>query len=614
MEVQQTYKENIHKNNTLLDSSEFVSKSMSFKGRNLTDALWETLETYPSVEILVLDDNNITTLPKNILKKCFPRLRVLSMRKNKLTSLSAESLEHPTLEIADFEENTDLSELLLEEAGGTAGAMGSGVPPIGTAAHTVMFLGLLKTQIATISPNFFKAFSSLNKLMIHCESICGACGYGFLNSLAKLQCLVVTGARTNSCHLCKVTGGAHGAMGSSLYALACTMPNLVELDLSGKNMSIEYFVFIAPMPCLRVLRMQGKVVRDMSLRDWPGILKTLKHLTLGVIDDEHDANFAKPGAESTFYAERILEATNLESLSFDSRTNKKIKFSLGTKKVVFPHLRHLTIKNCDLRPLTFFNQENAPLLDSLEIVNGHFTEGYFYTIKKRLGDRLKSLRIGIENMDASQAIYDLFTFIRSHQQLDVLHLNVCESITESQSFYKYFSDRPPIKELYVIGRMNIHRMKRFLYQIGHCSTLTSLLLDIEEPSTVMAYFYPVFNLSFFSLKGTFIGKKDVLGAKPESPNDLKKLGGMKHLSVLDLSGCRLSVVPDNIISSLSFLSQLYINDNQLKDLPEDLVALLKTQKNVPLYIDISNNHLGMDKIDKMSIINCWLGTSGFILY
>ncbi|KAI5181964.1 hypothetical protein NEOKW01_2112 [Nematocida sp. AWRm80] len=620
MQVQQTYKENINDANTTEPSKGFFSKTMSRKSCGLTDEWWTMLDIKESVEILIIDDNKLTILPAETLRRCFPNLKILSMKNNQLKKVSIEALAHPLLEVLDLEGNASLNKLVMEECDQREESK----EDEGRAANNIEehdalprlgVMNLLGTQVSYIHVSFFKSIPHLNRLWMNATNLCGGCGFEFLGHFLLLEHLKITGVSTSSCDKCKsekAMAGFSTAVKNSIYNMVCKMITLTELDLSGKDMNIDYFVFHLPLANLATLRMQGRLVRDMSLRDWAGILKTLKHLSLGVIDDLEDLNAQKISNDSTFYAERILEATNLESLSFDCETSRRIKFSLGTKKIIFPFLKHLTIKNCDLRPLTFFNRENAPLLDSLEIISASFTEGYFYTIKKRLGNRLRSLRIGIEKMDAPQAIYDLFTFIRSHKDLEILHLTVCDTITESQSFYKYFSDRPNLKELYVIGKMNTHRMKRFLYQLGHCSTLNTLLLDIEAPSVVLSYFTPIKNLAMLSLKSTFTSSIDQ--TLPISKADLSKIQEMKNLVVLDLSFCKLEEFPAEILMPLKHLGYLYLNNNQLPSLPSELIAYLASKKDTVMHIDVSCNNLDPDEVETLLINGTWLGQSGFILY
>ncbi|KAI5174828.1 hypothetical protein NEFER01_0824 [Nematocida sp. LUAm1] len=604
----ETYKENQIDHTTEKINEGYQGKSLSLKGQGLTNEWWKLVGYMPTVEILLLDENLFSELPESILKKKFPKLRVVSLKKNKIQRISAEALFHPLLEIADFEGNTSLTELFVSEAYEEQEKSEEGAP-------SLRILNLLETSVNSIEKEFFRWIPDIKWLFMHVEHMCGGCGFDFLSILENLQHLKLTGVKTGSCSVCTPEKGSSGfstAVQFAIYNMVCKMTSLVEIDLSGKDMNIDYFVFLTPLPHLESLRIQGRLVRDMSLRDWPGILKTIKHLSLGVIDGSEESSEVKKLGESTFYTEKILEATSLESLSFDSETSRKIKFSLGTKKVIFPYLRHLTIKNCDLRPLTFFNKENAPLLTSLEIISSSFTEGYFYTIKKRLGNRLTSLRIGIEKMDAPQAIYDLFTFIRSHSELECLHLSVCDTITESQSFYKYFSDRPTLKELCIVGKMNIHRMKRFLYQLGHCSSLSHVLLDIEEPSAVMSYFYPIFSLSFFSLKSTYA--EDPKAPIPPKRSDLEKLAAMSNLQSLDLSGCGLTQFPTLILQNLSNLSHLYLNNNRISELDEALLEILREKKDNPLYIDLSDNLIRKGYIINALIKCSWLGESGFIIF
>lgn len=615
MQVQQKYTENRNTEDATVSEKKFCSKTLSVKGQGLGDAWWTSLGLYDSVEILILDENEFASFPKNILKETFPQLRVLSARKNQFSAISIDALEHPLLEVIDLEGNAHLRALLGDEESppesedGREGRVHIKLP-------SASLLNLQGTRVETIDRSFFQHMCMLETLQMHGGWRCGGCGFEFLGYLGELQSLKVTDVRTAACNLCKTDKSAPGfslAVAYSIYNMVCKMTSLVELDLSGKNMSIDYFMFLTPLPNLSSLRMHGRLVRDMSLRDWPGILKGLRHLSLGVIDNtEEEGHAHRLYGESTFYAEKILEATNLESLSFDSTTLRRIKFSLGTRKVVFPHLRHLTIRNCDLRPLTFFNRENAPSLDSLEIISASFTEGYFYTIKKRLGNRLRSLRIGIEKMDAPQAIYDLFTFIRSHQSLECLHLNVCETITESQSFYKYFSDKPALTELYVMGRMNTHRMKRFLHQLGQCTTLEALLLDIENPAVVLSYFCPLESLTFLSLKGSHAP-----AGKPALPihlGDLERLALMPRLCVLDLSGCGLEAFPAVVLQKLTALEHLYLNNNSISHLSDEAVLALRAREGRPLQVDLSSNPLNQKQIEETLINGSWLGLSGMILY
>ncbi|KAI5190652.1 hypothetical protein NECID01_1093 [Nematocida sp. AWRm77] len=615
MQVQQKYTENRSEEDRSISAEKFCSKTLSVKGQGLGDGWWESLSLYDSVEILILDENEFTSFPKNILKQIFPKLKVLSAKRNKFCKLSIEAFDHPLLEIIDLENNELLTDLYCERKT-TPETEDIKEEEGHIVLSSISLLNLQGTNLEVVDKEFFHHMYMLEKLQMHGGRLCGGCGFEFLGYLGHLQSLKVTGVKTSSCSACKTDKNAPGfslAVAYSIYNMVCKMSTLVELDLSGKSMSIDYFMFLTPLPNLSSLRMQGRLVRDMSLRDWPGILKSLRHLSLGVIDNmEEDLAMHRMYGESTFYAEKILEATNLESLSFDSVTLRRIKFSLGTRKVVFPHLRHLTIRNCDLRPLTFFNKENAPALESLEIISTSFTEGYFYTIKKRLGNRLRCLRIGIERMDAPQAIYDLFTFIRSHQNLECLHLNVCETITESQSFYKYFSDKPTLKELYVMGRMNIHRMKRFLSQLGQCTSLETLLLDIESPAAVLTYFCPLESLTFFSLKSSYApeGKP----ALPVHVADLESLGQMPHLLVLDLSGCGLETFPAGILQKLSSLEQIYLNNNNISHISDEVIAFLHARTEHPLYVDISCNPLNKKQIEKSLINGTWLGKSGMILY
>ncbi|KAH9386952.1 uncharacterized protein NEMAJ01_1848 [Nematocida major] len=608
--AQQTCNENRNSNDDRFDVKSFRSKILSRKGRGLVDERWLEAHVVESAEVLVLDENQLSLLPPGALRKYFPRLKILSLRGCSLERLSIEAISHPTLEIIDVEGNVGLTSLSVWEGSPKEGAALEGLP-------SLQVLNLLGTSIMHIDPGFFEYTQNLRRLNMHVESVCGGCGFGFLGMLEFLECLKFTGVRTGSCSICKTemhTAGFSTVIKYSIYNMVCKMASLIELDLSGRSMNIDYFIFHAPLPELATLRLQGKLVRDMSLRDWPGIIKTIRHLSLGVLDDSEDASGQKAYSESTFYTEKILEATNLESLSFDCETTRRIKFSLGTKKVVFPHLRHLTIKNCDLRPLTFFNKENAPALDSLEIVSVSFTEGYFYTIKKRLGNRLRSLRIGIEKMDAPQAIYDLFTFIRSHKNMEILHLAVCETITESQSFYKYFSDQPALKELYVIGQMSVQRMKRFLYQLGRCETLKSLLLDIEDPALVLTYFCPIRTLEFFSLKGTYRNHSNFhtkLGTDEEA---FGKIGEMPALQVLDMGHCGLSGFPPSVLAKFSDLKYLYLNNNNMHDIPDQTVSYLASFKEKPLFVDISDNPTDVHKIEKTVCNETWLGVSGFVMY
>lgn len=624
--MQQTYKENTDKEifseKEKKQQKAFLSKSLSLQRQGLTDAWWNAVTPKETVEILILDENCFTEIPRNVLKEKFPQLKLLSIKKNRIEKLSIEALSHPMLEILDLQGNTSLCSLELS-ANGTGiirekvynnqiNNNNERIERIEKIEHLSM-LNLLETNIEYIEREFFLHLPALENLKMHIENICGGCEFGFLQSLEQLRILQMTGVRTSSCSTCKleksITGFSSGVK-NSIYNIVCRMTQLKELDLSGKNMSIDHFVFLSPLPYLESLRMQGRLVRDMSLRDWPGILKTIKHLSLGVVDDTDETKVQKMYNESTFYAERILEATNLVSLSFDSITTRRIKFSLGTKKVIFPYLTHLTIKNCDLRPLTFFNKENAPSLNSLEITSMSFTEGYFYTIKKRLGNRLRHLRIGIEKMDAPQAIYDLFTFIRSHKSLESLHLSVCDTIMESQSFYKYFSDHPRLQELYICGKMNNYRMKRFLHQLGHITTLKVLLLDIEEPSVVMLHFCPIPELRFFSLKSTYaVNPKFPI---PISQQSLEKIGTMKSLEVLDLSGCGIEALPANLIPNLQQLTHLYLDNNRISFLPDKMISALRMEKKV-VYVDISKNFLDRETIEDTLINECWLGRSGFIL-
>jgi len=613
MEMQQKYAENRNDHGAAVSAQDFSSKTMSVKGQKLTDSWWDTLGIYESVEILILDENKFTALPRNKLKECFPNLKILSAKKNQIEKLTTDALAHPSLEVADFEDNRALVALVHSRKGA---ARDENQEEQRHSEGSLALLNLEGSSIAAVDSEFFYTFYGITSLKIDAENLCGGCGFEFLQNLVNLRSLKVTGVCSSSCSKCRpeknvVTFDKY--YGNSIYSIVCKSTSLVELDLSGKNMSIDYFMFLNPLPNLVSLRMQGRLVRDMNLRDWPGILHTLKHLSLGVIDGPEDAELQKLYSESTFYAEKILEATNLETLSFDSETNRRIKFSLGTRKVVFPFLKHLTIRNCDLRPLTFFNKENAPMLESLEIVSSSFTEGYFYTIKKRLGSRLKMLRIGIEKMDAPQAIYDLFTFIRSHQDLETLHLDVCETITESQSFYKYFSDRPGLKELYVMGRMTTHRMKRFLYQLGYSTQLRTLLLDIEDPSVVLSYFQPVKNLVFFSLKSTHAmpGMGPPLHVDRE---DVAKIGEMKSLVTLDLAGCGLQEFPGEVFAELKSLKHLYLNDNNLLYLPEGFADELASKPETPMYVDISCNPINRRQVEASLINGCWLGRSGYILY
>lgn len=610
--AQLTYDENRNNIDNSVSPKSFHSKILSRKGRGLENENLFGSGVMESVEVLILDGCQLNSIPVGAIEKCFPKLRVLSLKECSLEKVSIEVFSHPTLEIIDFEGSKNLSHLAVWE----------GMPPLGSGKTMLGFpslqvLNLEGTNLTGIDKEFFTYMPGLLRLHMHSEGLCGGCGFGFLGILEVLECLKITGVRTGSCNTCKPeknSGVFSTAIKYSLYNMVCKMESIVELDLSGKGMNIDYFVFHTPLPYLASLRMQGKLVRDMSLRDWPGIVKTIRHLSLGVIDGTDDASGIKAFSESTFYAERILEATNLESLSFDCETSRRIKFSLGTKKVVFPYLRHLTIKNCDLRPLTFFNKENAPVLDSLEIISTSFTEGYFYTIKKRLGNRLRSLRIGIERMDAPQAIYDLFTFIRSHKNLEILHLSVCETITESQSFYKYFSDQPSIKELYIIGKMSLQRMKRFLYQLGKCSSLTSLLLDIEDPATVLSNFHPIKSLHFFSIKGTYRNHTAFFMAQGSLEEDFTKLMEMPSLEVLDLSGCGFSVFPSFVLPHMNSLKYLYLNNNNVHDLSDQVLSYLATVKDRPLFIDISENPIDIQKIEMTLNNETSMEISGFVIY
>lgn len=608
--AQQTYNENRNNISDRLSAKSFHSKILSRKGRGIEDEKWIESAVIETVEVLILDENQLASLPEGGIKKCFPKLKVLSLKRCNLQKLSIEALSHPTLQILDVEGNASLSHLGIWEKERKENVELSGLP-------SLQVLNILQTNVHSMDPQFFSYMPSLQRLEMHTESLCGGCGFGFLSLLNNLECLKLTGVTTASCPRCKTdkhTAGFSTAIKYSLYNMVCKMTSLFELDLSGKGMNIDYFVFHLPLPYLTSLRMQGKLVRDMSLRDWPGIIKTIKHLSLGVIDDIEEDTMQKVYTEATFYAEKILEATNLESLSFDCETIRRIKFSLGTRKVVFPYLRHLTIKNCDLRPLTFFNKENAPALDSLEIISNSFTEGYFYTIKKRLGNRLRSLRIGIERMDAPQAIYDLFTFIRSHKNLEILHLAVCDTITESQSFYKYFSDQPTLKELYVMGRMSVQRIKRFLYQLGRCDSLRCLLLDIEDPFLVLSYFNPIRNLEILSLKGTYRNHANFYVQHNSAEEDLSKLGEMSSLQVLDVGHCGFSTFPPSVLIQFTSLKYLYLNNNNLHDLSEEMISYFASIKKEPLFIDISNNPIDVQKIEQTICNNTWLGSSGFVIY
>ncbi|KAI5192162.1 hypothetical protein NEMIN01_1855 [Nematocida minor] len=610
--AQQTYNENRNNTDNSFAAKSFHSKILSRKGRGLENEKWLESGIMESVEVLILDENQLSTVPVGALKKYFPKLKILSMKGCNLERLSIEALSHPTLEIIDVEGNKNLTHLAVweEDSDQERSHEGLGLP-------SLQVLNMGATSIKNIDSSFFSYMPGLLRLHMYAEGLCGGCGFGFLSILEVLECLKITGARTSSCTICKTEKHAAGfstAIKYSLYNMVCKMTSLIELDLSGKGMNIDYFVFHSPLPYLATLRMQGKLVRDMSLRDWPGIVKTIRHLSLGAIDDTDEPNSQKSFSESTFYAERILEATNLESLSFDCETTRRIKFSLGTKKVVFPYLRHLTIKNCDLRPLTFFNKENAPVLDSLEIISASFTEGYFYTIKKRLGNRLRSLRIGIERMDAPQAIYDLFTFIRSHKNLEILHLTVCDTITESQSFYKYFSDQPTLKELYVIGKMSLQRMKRFLYQLGRCSSLTNLLLDIEDPVLVLSHFYPIKSLQQFSLKGTYRNHASFFMPQNGPSEDFSKLTEMSSLQVLDLGYCGFSMFPSFVLLHLTSLKYLYLNNNNLHGISEHIISYFASIKEEPLFVDISGNPTEVEKIEQQLTNGTWLGASGFVIY
>ncbi|EHY65040.1 hypothetical protein NERG_02096 [Nematocida ausubeli] len=609
MRAQPTYNENTNNISDKHNTKPFHSKILSRKGRGLEDDKWIGSAVMENVEVLILDENQLSTLPNGVLARCFPKLKVLSMKNCSVGKLSIEALSHPVLEVLDLQGSKNLTRLSVWEEESKDVSL-VGLP-------SLQILNLLDTNVSMLDPMWFNYMPNLLWLHMHCENICGGCGFGFLGVLDVLQCLKFTGITTGACLSCKTENHSAGfstAIKFSIYNMVCNMSSLVTLDLSGRNMNIDYFIFHAPLPYLEGLRMQGKLMRDMSLRDWPGIIKTIKHLSLGVIDDSEEQSVQKTQGEATFYAEKILEASNLESLSFDCETVRRIKFSLGTRKVVFPYLRHLTIKNCDLRPLTFFNKENAPALDSLEIISCSFTEGYFYTIKKRLGNRLRSLRIGIEKMDAPQAIYDLFTFIRSHKNLEILHLSVCDTITESQSFYKYFSDQPSLKELYVIGKMSIQRMKRFLYQLGRCSSLTTLLLDIEDPCLVLSYFYPIRSLHFLSLKGTFKNHSNFFVNQSTTQDDFAKISEMGLLQVLDVSYCGLTKFPASILPHLMSLRYLYLNNNHLHDISESMLSYLASIKEEPLFIDISNNPTDVNKIEQTICNNTWLGVSGYVLY
>lgn len=610
--AQPTYNENRNNIDNSVSPKSFHSKILSRKGRSLDDENWLESGIMESVEVLILDGCQLSSISAGALEKYFPNLKVLSLKESSLEKLSVEAFSHSKLEIIDLQGSKNLSHLAEWE---TDLPLDRSIPMGGFPSLQV--LNLEGTNVKRIDIEFFAYMPGLLRLHLHSEGLCGGCGFEFLGIVEVLGYLKITGVRTGSCNNCKTekhTGGFSTAVKHSLYNMVCKMESLIELDLSGKGMNIDYFVFHTPLPYLATLRMQGKLVRDMSLRDWPGIVKTIKHLSLGAIDDIDESSGHKSFNESTFYAERILEATNLESLSFDCETSRRIKFSLGTKKVVFPYLRHLTIKNCDLRPLTFFNKENAPALDSLEIISSSFTEGYFYTIKKRLGNRLRSLRIGIERMDAPQAIYDLFTFIRSHKSLEILHLSVCDTITESQSFYKYFSDQPTIKELYIIGRMSLQRMKRFLYQLGKCTSLTTLLLDIEDPAAVLSNFYPIKSLQFFSLKGTYKNYSAYFMPQDSPQEDFTKLTEMPSLQVLDLSNCGFNMFPSFVLAHLSSLRYLYLNNNNLHGLSEHVISYLAEIKDLPLFIDISDNPTDLQKIEKHLTNGTWLGTSGFVIY
>ncbi|KAI5165886.1 hypothetical protein NEIRO03_0803 [Nematocida sp. AWRm78] len=610
MHAQPAYNENTNNISNTHNTKPFQSKILSRKGRGLEDDKWIGSAVMEHVEVLILDENQITRLPAGELARCFPKLKVLSMKSCSIEKLSIEVLSHPTLEVLDLEGCKNLTRLSVWEEESKDGLLLGGVP-------SLQILNLLNTNISVMDSEWFGYTPNIMWLHMHCENICGGCGFGFLGELDILRCLKLTGIVTGSCINCKTENHSAGfstAIKYSIYNMVCNMTSLVNLDLSGKEMNIDYFIFHAPLPYLEAIRMQGKLMRDMSLRDWPGIIKTIKHLSLGIIDHVEEQSPQKALSESTFYAEKILEASNLESLSFDCETVRRIKFSLGTRKVVFPYLRHLTIKNCDLRPLTFFNKENAPALDSLEIISPSFTEGYFYTIKKRLGNRLRSLRIGIEKMDAPQAIYDLFTFVRSHKNLEILHLSACDTITESQSFYKYFSDQPSLKELYVIGKMSVQRMKRFLYQLGRCSSLTTLLLDIEEPCLVLSYFYPIRSLRFLSLKGTFKNHSNFFVHQSTPQADFAKLSEMGNLQVLDVSYCGLTKFPSSILPGFKSLQYLYLNNNHLHDLSESMVSYLSSIKEEPLFIDISSNPTDVQKIEQTICNNTWLGISGYVLY
>lgn len=613
MQVKETYKENNDEKEKRNYATAFRSKTLSLKGEGLTDEWWKTLKDYPTVEVLIIDQNNISCIPEKALQTHFPRLKILSMRRNKIKNLHVRQLAHPTLEILDLEGCAELVSLLSSEEEGAAAIEQCAGGEGGPCAPVLRVVNLTDTTLTVVEKTFFLHLPQLQKLELGMSNVCASCGFGFLASVSRLVYLKISGIRTSLCARCNSTEGNAVCMNQGIYSMICNISGLRELDLSGPDMSIEYFVFTAPLPQLRVLKMRGRLVRDISLRDWPGILKTIQHLTLGVVESkEEDRAQQSYQGDTTFYAERILEATNLETLCFESdASNRRIKFSLGTKKVFFPYLRCLVIKNCDLRPLTFFNRENAPSLDSLEIISKTFSEGYFYTIKKRLGNRLRHLRIGIEQMDASQAIYDLFTFIRSHKALENLHLQLCDTIAESQSFYKYFTDKPPLKELYLIGRVSPNRMKRILHQLGHYGSLRTLLLDIGDPCVVMENFSPPLLLREFLLKNTH-GRPGVECYIP--PIYFENILRIKTLTTLDLSHCGLVNFPDYFVPNLPQLSHLYLNGNKLGSLSSTMVSTLCEIREKEVYVDISDNLLNRDEVVKRLINNSWLGLSGFILY